>query len=362
MRRRVIACTQSSKTTFISQIPSQYHPSAELKNTRVNMLSKSVFFLLVVVSTLFAHSSARDVEVEFAHDPTLDGGSEPESADNKVFGRDIEVQFAQDPSLDENESFNTEDQKLSNRDVEVTFATDPSLDGTGQSDSAPRRRNLKHSNIDASAHVPRDNAALLQLLQLDQQCSAQHKQQQYDKRSPELKKRVNLNPRKPAEILWTAPAQCKIVDIQLADYLDFSTGPQNVIGTYGLCGCVALAIVGNAGTIIVHLSPLVDMTAQYARVLQKFNANMRYQQTGMTAYVFRPNASPPDIKPESAAAAASLVKDMAEWIVAQLEIPVVAQGYDPGDNTPDNRRLGTLVSAVVSGVITVWINNRRAHP
>ncbi|KAI4114054.1 MAG: hypothetical protein LQ338_008065 [Usnochroma carphineum] len=310
------------------------------------MLPQLILFLSFLVSTLRCQPTTQALELEFAHDPHLATGPEP--GDSTIVRQEVEVNSARKSSLDAVEHFDSINQGISPRDLELSFAEDPPLDGADQSDSAPERRGI-------SPAVAKD---VLELERSNEKCAVQFDDKKYLARSVTLAKRVDIPAQTPADILWTAPAQCLIVGMEQSNYLPFSGQTQNVIGTRGLCGCIALAIVGEAGAVVAHLAPKMDMTSQFNSVLADFT---RMQgQNDITAYLFRPDQGPV-ITAAMAAAGSQLAAQVRDFIIDNMGIPVVARGYDAGSQTLANTRVGTLVTAAVGGVVRLWINNRLAN-
>ncbi|KAI4149055.1 MAG: hypothetical protein L6R39_002623 [Caloplaca ligustica] len=284
------------------------------------MLPQLILFLSFHVSTLLCHPAPQALELGFAHEPHVATGPEP--GHSTLGRREVEVSSAKDSSLD--------------------------ADGADYSDLALERRDTS----------PPDENALLALEQADKRCAAQLKDKRSLARPLALEKRVDIPAQSPSNILFDAPAQCLIVGFTDAQYLPFVGQTRNVIGTTGLCGCIAVAIVGESGAVIAHLATRLDMTAQFNRLLASFGA--MHGQRDITAYVFVPNQGPA-ITGAMAAAVGQISIQLRDFIIDNMGVPIVSRGYDAGAQTQGNARVGTLMAAVVGGVVRLWINNRLAN-
>lgn len=164
-----------------------------------------------------------------------------------------------------------------------------------------------------------------------------------------------LNLERPGDILWTGTAaQCMRVGEHKAEYVPiFGTGT-NIIGTRGLCGCIAIAIVSDAGAIVAHILPAHPVQDIMDQINDKFN-QMR-GQADIIAYIFNVNPGPVITEPMSNAAKA-LAQTFRDRIVTELGVKVILDGYDSDLTT---YRWGTLVVAFNAQInaISVWVNNK----
>lgn len=225
-----------------------------------------MMFLFNIVSVsltiggLFPSSIAKAIpqgpELHFATNSTLDDTSN--SDDPKVSSRGLEVHFATNPELDKASGSNITN--LSSRGVAVNFATDPGLDeapdphstnissrGT-EDDSVNVPREEVHFEHNTSHVVSRDLSELDQLLKNDQFCA--HRKNWH--RSLDVKKRADT-PGKPSNVLWNV-GQAIVVNMGMAQWQTWGEKP-DAIGTTGLCGCTAVAIVAKTGAIVAHITP-----------------------------------------------------------------------------------------------------------
>ena len=167
-----------------------------------------------------------------------------------------------------------------------------------------------------------------------------------------------LNLETPGDYLWTATAaQCVVVGLQDADYVPFfGSSGANVIGTRGLCGCIALAIVSDAGAIVAHFAPerSLNLDPMFEKIGRKFM--QMNGQHDVIAYLYHVNPGP-DILESMANAGATMANSIRDRIVKDLRINVVQSTYDSNLST---YRWGTLVVAFNAqlNAISVWVNNR----
>jgi hypothetical protein len=315
--------------------------------------------------TKLAH---RAIEVQFAYDPELDKSS----TDPKISSRDFEPLFADDPGVGGKSS--SGDPKLIHRAIEVQFAYDPELDKPSSSDPKISSRDFKPLFADdpglGDAHTP-DTSKILRRdttfppdvkLKMDDQlhdnerCAAQVQKNKKWQRSSEIDKRVDTSPKRkqPANIMFGADANmCRIVDQGRAQFLQW--GATNMIGTVGLCGCTAVAIVSQAGgAIVAHWSPNANnYQQQWDNLWQLFDTNLRGQPA--YAYIFGPEHNGVPRVPQ-------LPDNIRTDIMNNMGISIVRGTYEQGDpNDPAQGTDGTLLIQLAQGALYVWLNNRRVH-
>ena len=304
--------------------------------------SKHICFFLFVGHLLplsLGNAIPRDLEVHFAADPALDGAPSP-----KVSSRDFEVHFAHDPALDEAPSSNGP--KVSPRNLEVHFAVDPSLDEPSTPKVSSRDQEadfatdpeLNEAPIsDDSQIFARALTGLDLLLKNDQQCANRKNWP----RSFDLEKRV-----KPSDVLWNV-GQAIVVNMGLASYHAWNQAPE-AIGTYGLCGCTAVAIVGQAGAIVAHIQPnQAQFQNQMNRIRDLFNNNIR-GQTLPRVFLLTPTLNDVvQVQPW---------QDQISTFLSGLGVAVQDEHYPMVLN--GGARDGTLVVQRVAGAIKVWLNEK----
>ncbi len=333
------------------------------------MFSSYYIPFYILVSTLVPLTFGDGIEVQFGHDPDLDvapgsdspslrsrdfetlfaddlgAGGELSSGDPKIVHRAIEVQFAYDPELDKPSS---SDRKLSSRDFKPLFADDPGLGDAPSPDTSKILR--RDTTFPHDVKLKMDDQ-----LHDNERCAAQVQKNKKWQRSSELDKRVDTSPKrpKPANIMFGPTASmCRIVDRERAQFLQW--GAMNMIGTIGLCGCTAVAIVSDAGgAIVAHWSPNADTYQQQMDNLrQLFDTNLRGQE-GLQAYIFGPAQNGVPQVPQ-------LPENIRDDIFQYLGIPTARGTYEQGDpDSPAERHDGTLLVQLAQGALYIWINNRR---
>jgi hypothetical protein len=135
----------------------------------------------------------RDIEVQFGHDPELDG---PPSSNSEILPRDFNPLFADDPGSDGNPD---PERRISSRQVEVRFGEYESLNDVSSSATPailPRGNDL--SNVDKTAAD--------QLLQSNERCAAQVQiDKKWERSVDEIDKRLDpLDPgrQNPAKVMF----------------------------------------------------------------------------------------------------------------------------------------------------------------
>ena len=159
----------------------------------------------------------------------------------------------------------------------------------------------------------------------------------------------------PAMLLYTATAaQCVTVEMKTAAYAAFHGRGPTYIGTKGLCGCIALAIVSNEGAVVGHLSAAGDMENK-VQVVKSLFANM-IDQTNIKGYLFFANEGP-IIDYRMFVAGETFTSLLRDRLMAELNINFIMAGYDAFQNVP---YWGTLVVGFnhMAGVFSVWVNNQ----
>ncbi len=132
----------------------------------------------------------RDIEVQFGHDPELDG---PPNSHSEILPRDFNPLFADDPGSDGNPD---PERRISSRQVEVRFGENESLNDVSSSATPailPRGNDL--SNVDKTA-----------LLQSNERCAAQVQiNKKWERSVDEIDKRLDpLDPgrQNPAKVMF----------------------------------------------------------------------------------------------------------------------------------------------------------------
>lgn len=334
------------------------------------MFSSYYISFYILVSTLVPLTFGDGIEVQFGHDPDLDVA--PGSDSPKLRSRDFEPLFADHPGAGGKPS--SGDPKLIHRAIEVQFAYDPELDKPSSSDPKISSRDFKPLFADVpglgDAHTP-DTSKILRRdttfppdvkLKMDDQlhdnerCAAQVQKNKKWQRSSELDKRVDTSPKRkqPANIMFGADRNmCRIVDQGRVQFLQW--GATNMIGTVGLCGCTAVAIVSEAGgAIVAHWSPNANTyQQQWDNLWQLFDTNLRDQRA--YAYIFGPAHNGVPEVPQ-------LPDNIRDDIMNNMGISIVRGIYEQGDpNAPAQSTDGTLLIQLAQGALYVWLNNRRVY-
>lgn len=118
----------------------------------------------------------------------------------------------------------------------------------------------------------------------DVQCVMRAHKVNNGKRSLDLEKRVD---RENSECLFN-DGEAEVADMGETKYMPWSTTGPKAIGTVGLCGCTAIAIIGESGAIVSHISPfLITLDGQLDKLKESFNFNMR-ADIQVAAFVFSP--------------------------------------------------------------------------
>ena len=92
--------------------------------------------------------------------------------------------------------------------------------------------------------------------------------------SPGTSRRDLQKRKKPSAVLWQGAAERIFVDMGLAAWHAWSEAPQ-AIGTYGLCGCTAVAIVTQTGALVAHISPNeAQFLTQMNNIRNIYNRNL----------------------------------------------------------------------------------------
>lgn len=263
--------------------------------------------------------SSRDLEVLFGPEPGPNGAPKPDSP--KVSSRDLEVQFGPDPEL--SGAAKSGSSKVSSRDLDVQFAADPALDGTPNPNGPPLS--------------PRAPSGLDKLLQNDQRCA--HRKNWH--RSVDLEKRA-----KPSDVLWNV-GQAVVVQMGLAAWHAWGQAPE-AIGTYGLCGCTAVAIVGQAGAIVAHIQP---NQAQFQNQMNHIRNLYQTHIQGQTLpRVFLMTPALNNVVQVQA------WQDQVRSALTALGVSVQEEPYPMVVN--GGARDGTLVVQRIAGAIKVWLNEK----
>ena len=338
----------------------------------------------------------RSVEVQFGHDPTLDGnppidfkirsrGLEPlfdddqnpndksETGETDVVQRSVEVQFGHDPTLDgispdaskirsrnlvleplfDDDTAATSDtdmkhNDLESRQVEVTFGERGSLDGAPSSAKPGKiRRGLSLSGIDTTVL----NNALIQ----DMKCANKvRKDKQWKRDLDQIDRRMDQladpNRSQPAEVLWTNPALCMIVNMGMANFVPWDRQTQ-IIGTNGMCGCIGIAITTTAGAILAHFSPNPDVfDSQLDWIQTLFQRNLQGTDN-LEIYLFEPADNGVAVLP-------GYVNQLCDALVTNFGIDIYRGRYNRGDpNDVAQSHVGTIVVQFIASTLYVWVNN-----
>ena len=141
-----------------------------------------------------------------------------------------------------------------------------------------------------------------------------------------------------------------IVDMGMAYYLDWYHSPRNVIGTIGLCGCTAVAILGGSGAIVAHISPSADLNAIDAQ-LQHLGALFTQNLAGqmVNAYLFVPAENGNTLVPQFQIHIQQFLEGlfMANWRVLPYTY-----------NEAGRARDGTVVVQMVANLVSVYLDDK----
>lgn len=172
------------------------------------------------------------------------------------------------------------------------------------------------------------------------------------KRSVKLDRRVDYrDPHRenPGNVLYDAPNICKIIDMNFADYLPWNDG--NWIGTVGLCGCTAAAIVGEYGAIVAHINPNPAYFVAQMDKIHDLYFKYLYGKPFVAAYVFAPAING---KIEAPILPEGVLGEIAKWgITALLDS---YEMYTAGAG--DENRLGSMLVQKAGTLAYTWINNK----
>ena len=138
-----------------------------------------------------------------------------------------------------------------------------------------------------------------------------------------------------------------LVDSGLAMWHAWSEAPP-VIGTYGLCGCTAVAIVSQAGALVAHISPVeAQFSTQMNNIRNIHNRNIN-GQTLPRVFVFVPardNVIQSQFRQDR----------ITDFLRSQLGESIHAEPYHMF--IEGGAHDGTLLVRKVAGAIQVYVND-----
>ena len=269
-----------------------------------------------------AHIDKRSTEVQFGDDLP----NEEESSEPRLARRSTEVQFGDEPPTPEDvDTEITPDSTHARRSTDVTFGPD-----------------LPNNEASDPTIVPRELTDMQKLIQADLKCAQQNRPH---RRSLTLTPR---SPMPPSDSLFdNHGAAAWIVDMGRAYYLDWNHSPRNVIGTIGLCGCTAVAILGGSGAIVAHISPNLDLLdAQLQYLGNLFTQNLANQM--ISAYLFIPAVNGNTLVPE--------FQDHIRLFLEGLFLAnwrVIPYTYNEAGRARD----GTVVVQMVANLVSVYLDD-----
>ncbi|KAG7006068.1 hypothetical protein G7Y79_00016g040530 [Physcia stellaris] len=324
------------------------------------MLSQLVISTLLLVNPLVCHPTSSALVVRSAHNTDPVHGA---SLDGSDLGR------RRVPELDSSShsaglGTNSTNPKPSTHDLEFLslytqkhdVAKNLSRHEDDKSDSTLDLQKFTPDQLDIIRGIE------LELMATDLKCALQNENgKKAETRSLELEERQVFGPHQiPSNFLFDAEPECLIVGMGLSDYLPWTgtRSGQSVIGTIGLCGCIAVAILSNDGAVVSHLITRSDLSTQLNLMFAKFLS--MHGQYDIQAYVFTPETGEA-IPSELAAVARVVAMEVRGFIISHMQCSVVLSSYAVGGDSPEYARLGTLVTTRVQGVIKLWVNDALIH-
>ena len=120
----------------------------------------------------------------------------------------------------------------------------------------------------------------------------------------------------------------------------------------GLCGCSALAITGEFGTIVAHIGPNPATFKRQMEDIQKlFKDYIQGQQAKI--YLFEPAENGVPVFPPFA-------NQIQNWLIKNIGLGIARSTVEKGNaDDPAQRLLGTLLLQLAQGALYMWINNQR---
>ncbi len=232
---------------------------------------------------------------------------------------------------------------LSSRDVETNSARDVAPDVEPRRDSPsifPRGDHLPPTTVDQV--VKQMNS----LVAADHTCSKRAAAApRLASRSLEIEKRVDHGP---SNCLWNT-ALAMVVDQGASIYHDWASPPP-AIGTRGLCGCTAVAIISQVGTIVAHISPDVGtIDVQLNEMLRLYNDFIRPQAQAY-AYYFPPTDTNHHIQ------VPNFQDYINHFLQTSMQLAANVRPYVADPSDPDGH-VGTVVVKKVAGSIALYLND-----
>lgn len=176
----------------------------------------------------------------------------------------------------------------------------------------------------------------------DQQCAETNNKRRSLAEDHSLEKRA-----RPSDALFTA-GQALRIGMGESGFLTWISNSYG-IGTFGLCGCSAMAIVGNAGSIVAHISPNPKvLTEQLIQIFTLYQQHLRDGETPR-AYFFPPAS-------EDGAVMVAPFQDIIKEFITFMGFGLVQNTYQ--FNSDGTARDGTLIVRKVVDLVLVYLNDR----
>ncbi len=259
---------------------------------------------------------------------------DPSSGVSQKSERGLDTRLAIDPAFDDPQA--ADGLGLSSRDVETNTAPNAVRDVERRVDR-PTPKNVYDQIAQNLKSMTAD----------DDKCwkRATSPGQKLRFRSLGIEKRLD----KPSDVLWKA-GLAVVVDRGESLFHDLALSPP-ALGTKGLCGCTAVAIVSQVGCIVAHISPNVNtIDAQLAALLRLYNNRIKPQAYAY-AYYFPPTYTNGEIK------VPVFQKYITDFMLKSMQLGASLKPYvaDPDGNDAHE---GSVVVKKVAGAIALYLNEK----
>ena len=150
-----------------------------------------------------------------------------------------------------------------------------------------------------------------------------------------------------------------IADMGKTVWHQFS-GESSVVGTRGVCGCIGIAIIGQTGAVVSHISPAAGqaLLAQLQNTKTVFDRNLKNKGALLSALMWYPS--------DFAGILKNFPEDIEKGVKIMLGHDVDEYSYERTENErdtlsdgPDGAKYGTMVISKEGGDPEVFLNDHK---